>query len=182
MAANRNAMILGVALIGGVLLYSLTSSAETEKKPELPPEEKAKRTKLGDKGEAVKAWQRVLIAAGCLAAGEDDGIHGEVTEQASVNYAAGKCTTPLSSKKAAAPKVTDRYWYLTNQQTTNPSAVALLAKVDKSNRGANVRSYFENWAREQAKLGAKFTGPLYVYSSRTDTVTADVKLFASFVL
>lgn len=53
-----------------------------------------KRTKLGDKGDAVKTWQLFLNLQG-FPIGKADGIHGPGTEKASLAYEA--------SLKAAAP-------------------------------------------------------------------------------
>lgn len=117
--------ILILAGIGALLLAS-SAGAEEEKPsappgPEplppgpgplppgpgpLPPAVGCVRTSPGDKGESVLAWQRCLIAAGCLAAGQDDGIHGPVTESASRNYeeSDGNCapTTGVALKGAAS--------------------------------------------------------------------------------
>lgn len=46
-----------------------------------------RRTSLGDKGDAVKAWQQFLISQG-YAIGAPDGIHGPKTEAASRDYEA----------------------------------------------------------------------------------------------
>lgn len=43
------------------------------------------RTKLGDRGDAVKRWQEFLVGQG-LDPGKPDGIHGRKTEAASVAY------------------------------------------------------------------------------------------------
>jgi len=66
------------------------------------------RTKAGDRDPVgstdgpVRRWQRCLIAAGCLAAGEDDGIHLQITEKASDNFAAKTCAVPLKTAKGGA--------------------------------------------------------------------------------
>lgn len=53
--------------------------------PSLPP----KRTQLGDKGEAVKAWQNYLVLNG-FNPGTPDGIHGKKTEEASLAWEKSK--------------------------------------------------------------------------------------------
>ena len=53
-----------------------------------------RRTVLGEKGPAVKAWQQLLLSEG-YDIGAADGIHGQKTEQASLHY---------ESKRASALK------------------------------------------------------------------------------
>jgi len=127
MAANKTPLILLALAAAGLALFA-GGDAKAEAKPEpappppptpspsLPvpavvvdPAAPCVRTKAGDRDPVgstdgpVRRWQRCLIEAGCLAAGEDDGIHLQITEKASDNFAAKACATPLKTAKGGAP-------------------------------------------------------------------------------
>ena len=127
MAANKTPLILLALAAAGLALFAGGDAKADEKpappppppptpSPSLPvpavaiePAADCVRTKAGDRDKAgttdgpVRRWQRCLIAAGCLAAGEDDGDHGQITEKASNNFAAKTCTAPLKTAKGGAP-------------------------------------------------------------------------------
>lgn len=58
-----------------------------------------KRTSLGDRGDAVKAWQQFLLSQG-YAIGTADGHHGPKTEAASRDYEAKAATVPAPSSSS----------------------------------------------------------------------------------
>lgn len=199
MAAKKAAAGLAVVGIGAILLYALSAQAE-EPKPEAKPETggpkplpqpgQCVRTRPGEKGEAVRAWQRCLIDAGCLAKGEDDGIHGPITEEASNNFASGvPCATPLKTpgrdggKPAASAKT--RVYYLTLEQTAQPSAslatVQAIAGTQTVNQAkSELKNYATDWMKSPENFKRNPDGIFYVYSSRYDNQTADVKSHGSF--
>jgi len=134
--AKKTGVILALG-VGGLLLAAVARAQE--KKPETvppspsqptvpPPEigtvtvEKCVRTKPGDgkknkRTAEVKAWQKCLIASGCLPAGSDDGDHGPLTEAASKKYEAsnGKCASPATV--AVAPETGSATYSLDRQYT-----------------------------------------------------------------
>ena len=129
MAANKTPLILLALAAAGLALFAGGDAKADEKpqpappppppptpSPSLPvpavaiePAADCVRTKAGDRDKPgttdgpVRRWQRCLIAAGCLAPGEDDGVHLQITEKASDNFAAKTCTTPLKTAKGGAP-------------------------------------------------------------------------------
>lgn len=133
MAANKTPLILLALAAAGLALFAGGADAKADEKPEpapppppppppplpspsqpvpavaIEPAADCVRTKAGDRDKAgstdgpVRRWQRCLIAAGCLAQGEDDGDHGQITEKASNNFAAKACKTPLKTAQGGAP-------------------------------------------------------------------------------
>ena len=61
-----------------------------------------KRTRQGDKGEAVKTWQLFLNLQG-FSVGKADGIHGAGTEKASLAWEAAQAGKPAAAPAKAAP-------------------------------------------------------------------------------
>lgn len=187
----------GVAVLGGVALLLLAGFAGAKEKqapktepkkpsgPQLPPG--CVRTYPGEQNKlAVKAWQQCLIAQGCLAAGEDDGIHGDVTEQASRNWEQGKCDVPLKSKKAP-PAATSRVYYLMRKTSTNPSVSKNLVVAKTATSLASVQPGFTDDAEKdvQGRISAGEVASAFVYyiqSSRTDDLTADLKTDTKFTV
>lgn len=119
MASKAAAGGLALLGIGALLLFATTAGAEEKKKEPapgpgpkpLPSSDKCVRTQPGDgpgngKEAEVRAWQKCLIASGCLAADGLDGKHGPTTEGASKLYEAtgGKCDTPYQPPKSGGVK------------------------------------------------------------------------------
>ena len=129
MTANKTPLILLALAAAGLALFAGSGDSKADEKPEpvppppppptpspslpvpavtIEPAGDCVRTKAGDRDKPgtkdgpVRRWQRCLIAADCLAAGEDDGVHLQITEKASNNFAAKACKVPLKSAKGGA--------------------------------------------------------------------------------
>jgi len=202
MAANKTPLILLALAAAGLALFA-GGDAKAEAKPEpappppptpspsLPvpavvvdPAAPCVRTKAGDRDPAgstdgpVRRWQRCLIAAGCLAAGEDDGIHLQITEKASDNFAAKTCAVPLKTAKGAAPA--DRLYALVYGQTVKRaksgggSAKAASAIVAEFKAGA------QKLADDARKVNEFGDGTYIVASTLYSDQTADPRTHATF--
>jgi len=207
--AKKTGLVLAVGA-AALLLVAAAGAEEkpAEKKPEPKPPEPSKpekpvepgacvRTNPGDgpgngKKAAVLAWQNCLIAAGCLAKGQNDGEHGPITEAASKAYEAsgGKCTSVavLPAGGGASPGTETRAWFLTIMQVSQPSeAVATIqARSAPANAKASVVAAFQElaakWMQNDENRKRNADGTFYVYSTRMDPMTADVKLEDGFTL
>jgi len=203
MAANKTPLILLALAAAGLALFAGSGDSQADEKPEpappppptpspslpvpavaIEPAGDCARTKAGDRDKPgstdgpVRRWQRCLIAAGCLAQGEDDGDHGQITEKASNNFAAKTCAVPLKTAKGAAPA--DRLYALIYGQTVKRAksgggtAKATSAIVAEFKAGA------QQLADDARKVNEFGDGTYIVASTLYSDQTADPRTHATF--